>query len=1418
MKSFIHIFTFFILLIGQIGWIPNKDTILTNSILIDSDGDGIDDNIDLDDDNDGIPDAIECGEIYCGENVTNGGFEDPIVVTGTWSPFHENSVPGWRTTASDRQIELWNTGFMGVTAVEGSQFAELNANQVSSLYQELCISGGSTVRWSVKHRGRDGVDVANVKIGASLASASVEQRMSDGTGSWGSYSGTYVVPDGQDTTFFVFEAVSTASGNNTSGNFIDDIAIIILNEPTCSIDTDGDGIINSLDLDSDNDGIYDVVEAGNGALDANNDGIIDDAAMNSGTNGLYDGVEIPGSGILNYTVIDSDGDGEQDAYELDSDDDGCFDAVEAGYTDADNNGLLGSDPVTSDTQGLVTSGTDGYTTPLDGDTNTILDFQEAGVALSIVTQPVNQTDCETETIVFSVESSLPSVTTFQWEEDTGSGIWNTITDTGSYSGTTTNTLTVSNAPVTLNSYKYRVNLNHLSYKCDVELISNEVVLTLNPLPIKTQSINNPVICLNETANITIPNSQLNISYQLRLDTDNSNVGTPLLGTGADLNFSINPNTSATYNILATNTDTNCNIQLDNKSTVTVYSIPQDNLTFDNEEVCIGDTISLILENSELGIQYQLQLDSDGSNVGAPIIGTGGNITFNVSPTLTTTYRLLSTNTTTNCSIVQTNKSMVTVHPLPVLKNTIVELKQCDDDTDAISLFNLTEADVLISDNHINETITYYESRPDAEARLDPILNFTAYPNQVALNDVIYARVETINGCYRTVRIDLVVGVSQIPTSFVTLQYYECDTKEDDNDNTNGVTTFDFSDAEQTIKTLFPLPHNFTVTFYNNEADALAELNVIDASNHRNEGYLHTQDIYVRIDSDDVNACLGLGHHITLTVDPLPIAQTITNYPLCSDTNEANFDLRIKTPEVIGTQTRPILVTYHESEQDAIDNIPIATPESYVATSKTIYVRAQFDDNNNGVLDARECINTDMSFDLVVNPNPVLVQPDPIRICSEQVNTIYDLTIREDQITNNDSSISLAYYETPLDITNDTPINNPTAYPNTQLDRDIIVLATGSNSCTSTIVLSLKTILYVNLNENPVTLEECEIDNDGYDNFDIRRRETDILNGLDEADFTFTYYEHEPDAILGNSNVIQNPENFTNEVQYTQTIYARVQPIANECYQVISITLIVNPVPEIGIEPEYVICLDAMSQPISPTSITFLPNPPIDTGLSITEYTFQWYNDAEGLPGNEILGATNPIYIPIGPGDYTVIATNRTTGCTIPATTKVVESYPPESITVDLVSDAFSGNNVLKVNVVGNGAYEYRLDYTDWQTDNRFENLRGGERTIYVRDLYNCNEISAMKVVVDYPKYFTPNGDGTNDTWNIRGINTQPNAQVYIFNRYGKLLKQLNPIGPGWNGTFNGRLMPVDDYWFTVEYIEPRDNTLKIFKSHFTLKR
>lgn len=171
----------------------------------------------------------------CASPIENNLAELPVIPSNSFVIVDESTVPGWETTAPDNQIEIWSTGYRGVPAQEGQQFFEINANNYpnAALFQSLCLEPGSTIRWSVYHRARAGVDVARVLIGADVNTAIEQAIMSDGTSAWGYHSGTYVVPANQTTTVFVFQAVSTGSGNPSVGNFLDNFRI--------ECDEDGDG-------------------------------------------------------------------------------------------------------------------------------------------------------------------------------------------------------------------------------------------------------------------------------------------------------------------------------------------------------------------------------------------------------------------------------------------------------------------------------------------------------------------------------------------------------------------------------------------------------------------------------------------------------------------------------------------------------------------------------------------------------------------------------------------------------------------------------------------------------------------------------------------------------------------------------------------------------------------------------------------------------------------------------------------------------------------------------------------------------------------------------------------------------------------------------------------------------------------------
>ncbi|MEB7428317.1 MucBP domain-containing protein [Enterococcus faecalis] len=155
-------------------------------------------------------------------NLVNGDFEEPLI-EGTHPSFLDQLVvPGWNTTASDRKIEVWRRGnYENIIPYSGDQFVELMANMRSALYQDIDTKPGSYVYWEVAHRGRRGVDVAEVKFGKPGGNLVTQQVLRTGNNNWKKYSGYYKIPVGQTKTRFQFEGVSGTS--DTIGNFLDGI-------------------------------------------------------------------------------------------------------------------------------------------------------------------------------------------------------------------------------------------------------------------------------------------------------------------------------------------------------------------------------------------------------------------------------------------------------------------------------------------------------------------------------------------------------------------------------------------------------------------------------------------------------------------------------------------------------------------------------------------------------------------------------------------------------------------------------------------------------------------------------------------------------------------------------------------------------------------------------------------------------------------------------------------------------------------------------------------------------------------------------------------------------------------------------------------------------------------------------------------
>ena len=162
-----------------------------------------------------------------------------------------------------------------------------------------------------------------------------------------------------------------------------------------------------------------------------------------------------------------------------------------------------------------------------------------------------------------------------------------------------------------------------------------------------------------------------------------------------------------------------------------------------------------------------------------------------------------------------------------------------------------------------------------------------------------------------------------------------------------------------------------------------------------------------------------------------------------------------------------------------------------------------------------------------------------------------------------------------------------------------------------------------------------------------------------------------------------------------------------------------------------------------------------------------------------------------------------------------------SLNATIISDLFTETLSIELNVIGgNGDYEYKIDNAAWQSSTIFEDLENEiVYTFSARQINGCSNIAVASAQgLSFPTFFTPNGDGFNDYCNIRSLKNQQNAVIHIFDRYGKLLVELNPSQIGWDGIYNGKPLPSNDYWFNVKFTDPRTGNLVNYVNHFTLRR
>ncbi|OUR92249.1 hypothetical protein A9Q87_07145 [Flavobacteriales bacterium 34_180_T64] len=588
------------------------------------------------------------------------------------------------------------------------------------------------------------------------------------------------------------------------------------------------------------------------------------------------------------------------------------------------------------------------------------------------------------------------------------------------------------------------------------------------------------------------------------------------------------------------------------------------------------------------------------------------------------------------------------------------------------------------------------------------------------------------------------------------------------------------------------PNDFTVHYYRSLIDATDNTNEIigDFNNTSNP-----QEIFLRVDNNSNSNCYDLTS-FNIQVYVSPVIETLNDITSCDDDFTGNpmdgfitQTLSDFNASILGTQDGALYtITYHPSQLDADDNTN-SHPDSFTNTTaytEDIFVRIENNANT-------DCYNTDV-FTLNVNDAPeafdtTLIQCDedgiPEGFTTFNINQVFD------DITGGAGNRTINYYLSVLDAIDDIDEINGDAFEN--YFNPQTVYAKVTNDTTGCYNIAIVTLEASTTSSNNAFIETCDDDGteDGFHSFTLSDVDTDVLAGL-PVDLDIVYYETYQDALVEENPL---PNAFTNTIPYSQVIFARVEN-SNACYGISEIQLTVLELPNVETTFETLYCLNDYPELITLTGGVIGDNP--------SNYYYDW---STGETTSEIM--VNE------PGTYSIRVTN-TDGCFKDRTITVIPSNIATITDINVV-DA-SQNNSITVLVSGEGEYVYALDDINgpYQVSNVFENIVPGLYTVFVKDIKNdCGIADTIVSVIGFPKYFTPNNDNIHDYWQVYGISTQfqSHSLIYIFDRYGKLIIELDPLSKGWDGTLNGYPLPSTDYWFYVTLEDGR-----VFKSHFALRR
>lgn len=317
---------------------------------------------------------------------------------------------------------------------------------------------------------------------------------------------------------------------------------------------------------------------------------------------------------------------------------------------------------------------------------------------------------------------------------------------------------------------------------------------------------------------------------------------------------------------------------------------------------------------------------------------------------------------------------------------------------------------------------------------------------------------------------------------------------------------------------------------------------------------------------------------------------------------------------------------------------------------------------------------------------------------------------------------------------------------------------------------------------PADLTLCDAGSNGTALFDLATQNAIVAGSQNPNDFNITYHTSLAEAEQDTNGL---PDHYTNAAT-PQIIYVRIENKNSGCYATTSFDLIVTPRPVIDMQDSYVYCKGG--------------SVPIAGPAGFQSYLWSTGETTRVIDVNQ-------------PGNYMLTVNATGNGfCDNSKTVTVTESEAPVITKIESTDWTFD-QNTINVFASGAGVYEYSIDGINYQDSQIFNGLESGLYTVYVRDKNECGTVTKQVLLLMYPKFFTPNGDGFNDNWRIKYAALEPDLTVHIFDRYGKLITVFDGNSTGWDGRLNGSNLPATDYWFVVE----RHNGTQ-YRGHFAMVR